>query len=777
VKLTIVYKLGISAILLVLVSAGVTGWLFYSKTTKLLVEQASDDIAGISRNAGSRLQGHITDQRNDALFLSVSPPIQGMLRALKSNNNDSKGKSTYQDWEKRLQSIFKSVIKTKTSYLKIRFINKHGQELVSVGREGNEVRGATGDELQNKSHRLYVSKTLKLAVGQVYLSEINLNREHGKISVPHQEVLRSATPVYDEVSGEVAGVLVVTVDVGRELREIQNDIQDTESKIYITNDHGGYLLHSDASKTYGFDLGKRYRIQEDIPKLSKLYLPDNKIKEYTFLPDNNTDKYVIDFIKIPFDEAKPERFIAVTITKLYADILSREKDVLTNVLYSVWVFVVGVVLLAVMFSYRLSHPLKMITQVMDDYTHNRETTATMPINSNDEIGVLARSYKTLIEQVDNAKAELKDMNRNLESKVVERTRDLDASEERQRGIVENMADPLITIDEYGIVSLFNTAAEKTFAYTRDEVIGQNINMLMPEPYYAHHDSYLERYRKTGVKKFIGSTREVVGQRKDGSTFPIELTISEMIANGQKIFTGVARDITERKQIDKMKNEFVSTVSHELRTPLTAIRGSLSLINGGAVGDMPESASEMLKIAGNNTERLLLLINDILDIQKIESGQIVFNFEDIELMPFIDQALEDNKSYGDEFQVQFVLENRVNDAHVYADKLRLMQVMSNLLSNAAKFSPEGEKVVVSVERKNNVFRISFIDNGPGIPEEFHAKIFERFTQSDSSDTRQKGGTGLGLNITRAIVTQHEGNIDFISKQGEGATFYVELPELA
>ena len=360
---------------------------------------------------------------------------------------------------------------------------------------------------------------------------------------------------------------------------------------------------------------------------------------------------------------------------------------------------------------------------------------------------------------------------------VEKDRLLADSAERQRSILENIVDGLITINEVGIIESFNPAAVKIFGYQTDEVLGKNIKMLMPDPYHSEHDGYLDNYHQTGTKKIIGIGREVEGLRKDGSTFPMELAVSEMMVQGEKLFTGIVRDITDRKQMDKMKNEFISTVSHELRTPLTAIRGALGLLTSGTVGELPDSANEMLTVASNNTARLLLLINDILDIQKIESGKMNFRFESLDVNVFLEQAITDFAEYGTQHGVKFVLGKSLEKAKVFADKDRLMQVMGNLLSNAAKFSPNDENVDISIAKhQGNRLRISVTDYGDGIPEEFQPELFERFTQSDSSDTRAKGGTGLGLSITKVITEKHGGRIGFVSKEGIGSTFYIELPEL-
>lgn len=776
-KLSIVHKISLTSVLLVLISAGVVGGLFYTKTSEHLVDHALKDIAVEIRHAGDQLTSHIGEQNADVVLLSQMPPIQGMLRAQKSGSYDSEGQSSRDQWAGRLQIIFASIMKIKPAYLKIRFIDKNGDELVVVGREGNNFVALTKNELQNKAHRAYVRDTLKLSEGQVFLSEINLNREYGKVSEPLTEVLRSATPVFDATNGEVVGVMLITAEVSHELKKIQDDIQTKGRKIYITNDRGGYLLHPDKDKAYGFDLGKQYRIQEDLPRLARLFLPENQDPNFILLPKDTDGRNVVSFTKISFDPSRPERFITVGVTQLYSDIVGEQKELLNEVLMLAFLMAAVVTILAIIFAYRLSRPIKLITQIIDDYTHNRASTAIMPIDQNDEIGVLARSYQAMIDQVDEAQSDLRSINNNLESIVADRTADLEMSEIFQRSLIENLVDGLITIDDKGTIASFNPAAEKLFGYGADEVSGQNIKMLMPEPYHSEHDGYLADYKITGDKKIIGMGRDVEGQRKDGTTFPIELAVSEMTLNGEKLYAGMVRDITERKQMDKMKNEFISTVSHELRTPLTSIRGSLGLISGGAVGKLPEQAKDMLKIASKNTERLLLLINDILDIQKIESGQMAFNFQSLDIMSFLERAVEENASYGEQHGVKFVIANEIENFQIYGDKDRMMQVMANLLSNAAKFSPDDETVEISVAHHHgDTIRISITDHGEGIPEAFQPKLFDKFTQSDSSDTRQKGGTGLGLSITKIIVEKHGGRIGFVSREGIGTTFYIELPAL-
>jgi PAS domain S-box-containing protein len=235
-----------------------------------------------------------------------------------------------------------------------------------------------------------------------------------------------------------------------------------------------------------------------------------------------------------------------------------------------------------------------------------------------------------------------------------------------------------------------------------------------------------------------------------------------------------RIIEERQKIDRLKNDFVSTVSHELRTPLTSIRGSLGLVLGGVTGTVPAPAVKLLDIAYKNTERLVRLINDLLDIDKIASGKMDFDLQWYDLSPMIEQAIETNAAYGAQLNVKFVLHDETANVAVKVDYDRMMQVMANLFSNAAKFSPEHGVVDVTIAVGSGVARISVQDHGPGISDEFRAKIFQKFTQQDSSDTRLKGGTGLGLAISQALIEKMGGRIGFESTLGQGTTFYLELP---
>lgn len=483
------------------------------------------------------------------------------------------------------------------------------------------------------------------------------------------------------------------------------------------------------------------------------------------------------------------------------------------------------------------------------------------------------------------------------------------------GILDNVNDAIVTIDEAGMVRSYNKAAERIFGYDSADVIGANVSMFMPSPYREEHDGYLARYLRERTPHIIGIGRKLPGRRRNGEIFPFLISVTEIrtgqgnqfiavlrdvsdeetarkkamsaahviaqrgrfiqtitdampsllaywdkelrctFANksflewfgrspeetlgatmqevlGESLFElskpyirGVmsgerqeferaltkpdgsvgqtlayyipdfdtdgtvvgffvlATDVTALKEVERLKDEFVSSVSHELRTPLTSIRGALGLVLGMFAKDFPDNVRQLLENANRNSERLVLLINDILDMEKLSAGKLRFHMEVQPLMPLVEEALKANYGYGVEHHVQFALVERADAVRVRADSQRLAQVLSNYLSNAAKFSPitlettagtSQAKVEISVRQIGEQVRVSVRDFGPGVPDNFRAHIFDKFSQADSSNTRKKGGTGLGLAITRELVERMGGKVGFDSVEGQGATFFFDLP---
>jgi signal transduction histidine kinase len=262
-------------------------------------------------------------------------------------------------------------------------------------------------------------------------------------------------------------------------------------------------------------------------------------------------------------------------------------------------------------------------------------------------------------------------------------------------------------------------------------------------------------------------------RSDHATRYVSVNADPLFAaDGQQTgAVAVLHDITERRHIEQLQRDFVSTISHELRTPLTSISGSLGLINGGALGPVPASMSAMLGIAQQNSQRLSLLINDLLDMDKLLAGKMDFNLQEQALLPIVEEALRSNQGYAEQYQVNYQLLPG-SDARVTVDSLRLQQVLANFLSNACKFSPPGSHIDVRVDALDGQVRVNVCDQGSGVPAEFQARIFHKFSQADASSTRQQGGTGLGLAISKELIERMGGSIGFDSS-ARGATFWFQL----
>lgn len=351
--------------------------------------------------------------------------------------------------------------------------------------------------------------------------------------------------------------------------------------------------------------------------------------------------------------------------------------------------------------------------------------------------------------------------------------EVQATAARQTAVFESALDGMITFNPSGTIESMNRAGEAMFGRSRAELVRRDLTLLLEVP--DSGDLFLDRLAAGGDLE-RGITRELVGRRADGTTFPVEATFGVFVLADGKHVVAAVRDISERRRVDRMKSEFISTVSHELRTPLTSIAGSLGLLSGGAAGDLPERAARLLTIAHANSQRLVRLINDILDMEKIESGQMTFAMSPVDVAELTRRAVDGMSGLADELAVRFELRTAEELPLVQADADRIIQVLSNLLSNAAKFSPTGGEVEVSLKAAGaSRVRISVRDHGQGVPPEFTSRIFSKFAQADASDTRQKGGTGLGLAISREIVDRHGGRLWF-ENLTQGAVFHVDLPAL-
>jgi PAS domain S-box-containing protein len=371
------------------------------------------------------------------------------------------------------------------------------------------------------------------------------------------------------------------------------------------------------------------------------------------------------------------------------------------------------------------------------------------------------------------------LNRKLEQQLVEldeAQRQVDASGRKLALFAERAPIAVLELDSEGHIQQINHAAENLFGWTSNELVEKNasVKILIRPEFHADFDAQWQQLIATRAPV---AHLKIRNPRRDGLEVVCEWNVTPLVNTEGGVVGVIAQgqDITRQMEAEQLKKEFTSTLSHELRTPLTSIIGSLQLINSGVMGDVDKEVAELTGVAERNGQRLLDLINDILDIEKIESGKLTLVPELLTLDELVGESLVLNKGFAERFQVRYEPRGTLLPVQVRADRKRLLQVMTNLLSNAAKFSPAGEAVQVSMEDLGTRVRIGVHDHGPGIPENFRARIFGRFAQADSSATRQKGGTGLGLAICKRLIELMDGKIGFTDREGGGTVFFFELPK--
>jgi PAS domain S-box-containing protein len=346
---------------------------------------------------------------------------------------------------------------------------------------------------------------------------------------------------------------------------------------------------------------------------------------------------------------------------------------------------------------------------------------------------------------------------------------LKESENRMRSIIEHMPVGLLIVNEQGKIETTNPKAREIFGFNPKEMNEKKLGTLISG---AGNDAdTLTEILQKGYARLV----DMEAIRKSGEEFPIELSLSDFkSAEGTRYLASI-QDITERHEVERLKREFTSMVTHDLRTPLTSILAFLNILDAGAFGELSEKGREKIAVAERNVGRLVQLVNDLLDIEKLDSGMFKLDFADVKISNMIERSIESVRALAEQNEIK--IESTIQDGEVTADGDRLVQVVVNLLSNALKFSPPGSTIDVSAQKAGDSIEVAVRDRGRGVPKEHQESIFERFSQVQTADGRRGIGTGLGLALCKAIVEAHHGTIGVDSDGTNGSRFWFRIPEPA
>ncbi len=685
-------------------------------------------------------------------------------------------------------------------YEHIRFLNADGFEFVRIDNKGDSITAAPGFGLNVRNDEDYFVQAQALNAGEIYVAPLELFDEFGEIQEPYTPVLRYSTPIYHEDT--FVGVLVTDVRAREFLQFVQNLLSPDDISFLVDHD-GYYLSHPDEQLLYGRDLNTGERLQNDFPQLVALF-------ERGQAGVVDLDEFLA--IYQPFSPPGIEENWFLVTLRPQASVLAFIRTQQQALMLTIAVIAVVVVGIAFWVGQSISRPIVELTEtatVMAQGQLDRQ----IKLNRKDEIGQLAAAFNSM-------SAQLRDFINSLETRVAERTRDLEAAADVSRQISTVLAlDKLLAqvveltrqrfnlyhvfvflLNENGdtlemasvtggLIKLFTPEERNIACEARPSIVAQAarekqavvVNDVQTNPNYLSLAPVAQTRSEVAVPMILGD--KLIGVMDFESTHPdyfgaddvrVFTSLAQQVAvavNNARLFAEQLRVAEELRQLEQMKTRFLSSMSHELRTPLNAVINFGLLMRDGAYGEVNEGQLSALNMIISSGEHLLSLVNDVLDMSKIEAGRMSFYMEDIDLKPELQQAVETARGLIGERDTQLIVNIPHSLPKIHGDKRRLRQLFLNLLSNAVKFT--NSKIVVQVEHKDSHLVISVVDDGPGVPQDSVERIFEAFHQTPSG-VEQGTGTGLGLPISRYFAEAHGGKLWVESVSGEGATFYLSLP---
>jgi len=756
------FKVTLLACTVALLTAILVGGLYYARITELALNQGIETLLGRTLQIAPRFEASFTQMKNDAFLIANTPAVNEFVKFKRNPALEKIGALGLSDSRERVTTIFTTTLKLRPAYTKLRFIGltDGDRELVRVNKTSDDYEIVPPQKLQRTGEEPYIVDSINLKPSESYFSAVTLNREYGKVDKTHTITIRHVSPVFDE-RGKLFSFIVINADYEKLIQETLKDFR-LENHLVLINEAGDYIeadkgnpfsrikFHEDsdyalsplikAIQPVANKLGNTLTCEDDNDFIVCHPATSNGANATSVFSDDKSD-YVIAYTHVPFSafsENAGERFLGVALVE--------PKSMLLEAAYKTQGQSFIIALFAIFLSPLLAWPI-------------------------------ANAFNLHIKRLTSQLSQ----SRYAESRALTEL----------KAIIENAVDGLITINGRGLIQSFNPACERIFGYMTHEVIGQNIKMLMPDKYSQHHDEYLSNYQRTREAKIIGIGREVEGRRKNGEIFPLDLSVSEITVLDNIMYSGIIRDISERKKAEKTLlasnaallrsnaelDDFAYIASHDLKEPLRAIHNHSRFLLEDHGELLPDDAKIRINKLLTSTVRMDKLIDDLLSFSRLSRGEIAKEMHDMNAL--VQDVIKNIEPFLEEKKAQIIIPEPLPS--VMCDRVKVVSILQNLAVNGIKYNDNFEKIIeigfkATQPRDQHVETDVFYvkDNGIGIRSEFKNDVFRIFKRLHSPKLYGEG-SGSGLTFTKKNVERHGGIIWFESVIGQGTVFYFTLKE--
>ena len=758
---------------LVLLTATAVGSLTYRSLTASLLPLELDRLGLHAEQLAAELARFAQGARENVLAVPAFASLTGWVRARAAGGTDPSSGANEAELRDRVAANLTALLETHLAYLQLRVLGADGREIVRVDRSGpgGAARRVAETELQDKVTRPYFAATIGLAEGEIYVSPIELNREHGQVETPYRPVLRVATPIRTS-AGQPFGIFIVNLDLGPILDRLRPAGGPAGGAVYLVNAQGDYLLHPKPGREFGFDLGRRYRLQDDLPELATALASSGTVVRAV----RDTSGQRLGAAVAPLRPAGGPP-VAVVETVPREELLASASAVKRSSLIGALAATAVAVGLAVVLARSLTGPLGEITAAAEALA--RGEPRPVPTGARGEVGALARSFARMSEEV-------RDKTAALEAEVEERraaeekAEQLAARAQALSAVVASSYDAILTVGPDGTVTGWNPAAEHLYGYSADEAIGRSVDLVVPEDRREEaHDILAGVARGERVDH-----HETVRVAKDGRRIDVSLTVSPVRSAGGMIVgaSKTARDISERKEAEAVLaartlelqrsnaelEQFAYVASHDLQEPLRMVASYTQLLAERYRGHLDERADRYIHYAVDGARRMQGLVNDLLDLSRVgtRGGELV----PVDSRAVVDWVLRTLRRSIEECEAEVVCGEL---PAIRADEVQLGQVFQNLIGNALKFrSDQPPRIRVEAARADGGYEFAVADNGIGIDPQYSETVFQLFRRLHSRE--RYDGSGIGLAIVKKIVERHGGRVWFDSPAGGGTVFHFTMP---